>query len=163
MVIQQTIEKESAVTQGVRRTTGVTADQPHFSDPTKSSSGEVIARSTRRRLSVAYKLKVLETVAALKIQGHGAIGAYLRKEGLYYSSVLSWGRLQAQGLLTSNRQGPKEKSRAALVTENKKLRRKLEQTAKRLEKTELIVELQKKLSAILDLEIQSNAEKNAEQ
>ena len=110
---------------------------------------EVVARPVRRRHTVAYKLKVLETVAALRAEGNGAIGAYLRKEGLYYSSVQLWQRQQAQGKLTSSRRGSKQKSREELLSENKRLGRQNEQLEKRLKKTELIVELQKKLSQIL--------------
>lgn len=95
---------------------------------------------------------VLETVAALRSEGHGAIGAYLRKEGLYYSSVRTWERQQSQGRLSSTRRGSKEKSREELLAEIKRLRRKQEQLEKRLKKTELIVELQKKLSEVMEQE-----------
>lgn len=110
---------------------------------------EVVARPVRRRHTIAYKLKVLETVGALRAEGNGAIGAYLRKEGLYYSSVQLWRRQQAQGKLTSGRRGSKQKSRENLLSENKRLRRQNEHLEKRLKKTELIVELQKKLSQVL--------------
>ena len=113
---------------------------------------EVVPRATRRTLTVAYKLKVMETIAALREQGQGAVGAYLRKEGLYYSSIRTWEKLRDQGLLTRVRKGPREKNHDALLAENKQLRRELEKAQKRLAKTELIVELQKKLSSILDLE-----------
>jgi transposase len=113
---------------------------------------EVAPRATRRTLTVAYKLKVMETVAALREQGPGAVGAYLRREGLYYSSVRTWEKLRDQGLLTGARKGAREKNHDALLAENKQLRRELEKTQRRLAKTELIVELQKKLSSILDLE-----------
>jgi len=131
------ITSESGGTEGDRRSTGVPADVSVRPD------SEVTPRATRRYLTVAYKLKVLETVAALREQGQGAIGAYLRKEGLYYSSIRSWEKLRDQGLLTSSRKGPREKKRDALLAENKQLRSKLEQTQKRLARTELIVELQK--------------------
>ncbi len=136
----------SSGTEGGRRPTVVPDDAPTKPDP------EVIVRPHRRNLTVRYKLKVLETVAALREQGQGAIGAYLRKEGLYYSSISSWEKLRDQGLLTSTRKGSREKNHDALLAENKQLRRKLEQAQKRLVKTELIVELQKKLSAIMDLD-----------
>jgi transposase len=113
---------------------------------------EVSPRVRRRYLTVAYKLKVLDTVAALREEGQGKIGAYLRKEGLYYSSIRLWETLRNQGRLATSSKGPREKNHDALLTENKQLRRKLEQTEKRLAKTEMIVELQKKLSAILDIE-----------
>ena len=84
------------------------------------------------------------------------MGAYLRKEGLYYSSIRSWERLRDQGLLTSTSKGPKENNRDALLAENKQLRRKLDQAQKRLAKTELIIELQKKLSAIMGIDDPTN-------
>ncbi len=113
---------------------------------------EVSPRVRRRYLTVAYKLKVLDTVGALREEGQGKVGAYLRKEGLYYSSIRSWETLRDQGRLTGAANGPRKKNHDALLAENKQLRRKLEQTEKRLAKTEMIVELQKKLSAILDIE-----------
>jgi transposase len=140
----------SAGTQGGRRPTGVPAD----------TSTEVVARPTRRRHTTAYKIKVLDTVASLRHEGHGAIGSYLRKEGLYYSSVANWERLQKQGLLTAKQRGPREKSRDALAAEVKKLRRKLEQTEKRLAKTEMIVDLQKKLSKFMEAVTPENFERN---
>jgi len=123
-------------------------------------SSEVVPKAKRRYLTVAYKLKVLDTVADLREQGQGSIGAYLRKEGLYYSSISSWEKLREQGLLTNNRKGPREKSHDALLAENRQLRRELQKTQKRLVKSELIVELQKKLSAILDIETQNQTGRN---
>lgn len=139
------ITSESVETEGDHRSTGVSTNSVR-------PDSEVTPRATRRYLTVAFKLKVLETVAALREQGQGSVGAYLRKEGLYYSSIRSWEKLRDQGLLTSSRKGPREKNGDALLAENKQLRRKLEQTQKRLAKTELIVELQKKLSAIMELD-----------
>jgi transposase len=123
---------------------------------------EVVARTTRRQMTTAYKLKVLDTVAALREQGQGAIGAYLRSEGLYYSNIHTWERQKKEGILTVGRTGPKEKSRDSLLVENKQLRRKLEQTEKRLKKTEMIVELQKKLSAFMETEMHQTPEMSAE-
>jgi len=140
------ITPELAGTEGGRRPTGVPASGSPKPDP------EVAPRATRRYLTVAYKLKVLEAVAALREQGQGAVGAYLRKEGLYHSNIRYWEKLRDRGLLTRSQKGPREKSRDALLAENKQLRCKLEQSQKRLAKTELIVELQKKLSAIMDLD-----------
>ena len=141
-------------TEGGRRPTGVPIATA------SASSAEVVARPKGRRHTLAYKLKVLETVAALRSEGHGAIGAYLRKEGLYYSTVRTWERQQSQGRLSSTRRGSKEKSREELLAEVKRLRRKQEQLEKRLKKTELIVELQKKLSDLME---QASREENDEQ
>jgi len=141
----------SGVLEEGRRPTGGTPGTPAKPDP------EVAPRPKRRYLTVAYKLKVLDTVAALREQGSGEIGAYLRQEGLYYSSISSWQKLRDQGLLRPSRNGGRKKDSDALVKENKQLRRKLARLEEKLAKTEMIVDLQKKLSAILDMEPPSTA------
>ena len=118
--------------------------------PAQAQDPEVPAVSKRRRHTVAFKLKVVETVQSLRNQGHGALGAYLRREGLYYSSVRTWERLKAEGRLTSSGPGASQKGRQELLAENKRLRRKQEQLEKRLQKAELIIELQKKLSQAIE-------------
>jgi transposase-like protein len=123
---------------------------------------EVVAHKTRRRLTVGYKIRVIETVTELKANGSSSIGSYLRKEGLYYSSVRKWMQQHERGELTATKSGGKTKSRAVLQAEIHRLRRQLERTEKRLKKTELIVELQKKLSLILGIDQDEIDEKNAE-
>lgn len=152
--MDQITQTQSIGTEGGRRPTGVPIAAGSASSP------EVVVRPKRRRHTLTYKLKVLETVAVLRTEGHGPVGAYLRKEGLYYSSVRTWERQQSQGRLTANRRGSKVKNREALLADNKRLRRKQEQLEKRLKKTELIVELQKKLSEIME---QGSAQEKDEQ
>lgn len=125
---------------------------------------EVIARITRRRLTNTYKLKVLKQVENLREAGNGAIGAYLRQEGIYYSMVHNWSKQRDLGLLTDHsRSNVHDKKRDEIIAENKQLRRKLEQAEKRLHKTELLVELQKKLSAFMEMDVQNAAEKSVVQ
>jgi len=123
---------------------------------------EVVAHKTRRRLTIGYKIRVIETVAELKANGSSSIGSYLRKEGLYYSSVRKWIEQQERGELTASKSAGKTKSREVLQAEIHRLRRQLERTEKKLKKTELIVELQKKLSLILGLDQVETDEKKAE-
>jgi transposase len=146
----------SATEGGRTRPTGVADGTNAKNDP------EVVAHLTRRRLTNSYKLKVVNMVDSLRAEGNGAIGAYLRKEGIYYSMVHKWAHLRDQGVLTQKRTtNGTQRDRAAILAENKQLRRKLEQVEKRLHKSELLVELQKKISAILELDHQSNCEKSA--
>lgn len=128
----------STGTEGARRATGVPVERPNHPDPEVRPS-----KKTRRRLTVGYKLKVIATVEELRSQGEGAIGAYLRKECLYYATVHKWAKLQEKGMLTANKSGPHQKDNKELHSEIAKLKRKLEQTEKKLKKTELLVELQK--------------------
>jgi transposase len=147
---------EFSVKEGIHRTNGTPGNNQSPPDP------EVVPMK-RRRLTLAYKLKVIEAVARLREEGeNGAIGAYLRKEGLYSSSVTNWERLFDKGNLTTSRTGPTEKSREELHDEIKRLRRKLDQTEKKLGRTQLLVEIQKKLSSILEFETEEINGRNGE-
>jgi len=124
------------------------------SSPTPSAS--VNARSVdphvpvskkRRNLTDGFKRRVVAKVNKLRSQGFGSVGAYLRKIGVYYSMAKIWERQVRNGLLGTGR-GRKEQSREALLKENKKLRRQLEQVERMLHQSELIIELQKKISDV---------------
>jgi transposase len=151
---KETSREEATGMEGARRATGIPVARTNPPDP------EVKAYGKRRRLTVAYKIRVINTVEELRSQGEGAIGAYLRKEGLYYSSVNKWAQQHKQGLLTTQNPGRSQKSHKDLQYEIVKLKRKLEQTEKKLRKTELVVELQKKLSAILEIDLPQYSEEN---
>jgi transposase len=138
---EQTLQVFSAEAEGGRRPTEGSAAQ----------AVEVEAPMPRRRLTVAYKIRIVETMKAVKAEGGGSIGAFLRKEGLYYSTVRKWAEQYDRGALT-RRQDESKTQTKALRAENERLRRKLEQTERKLKKTEAIVEIQKKLSAILGLD-----------
>lgn len=132
--------------------------------PTGAPGGEAVEVEvpvTRRRLTMSYKIRIVETVRALKSEGHGSIGAFLRKEGLYYSTVRKWSEQYERGELARRQDESKAKTRA-LQAENQRLRRKLEQTERKLKKTEAIVEIQKKLSAILSLDQETQSGNDAE-
>ena len=150
-VMEQGVQGLATGTEGGRRPTGVPVEATTEVDPS----------SARRRLTIAYKIRVVETVQALRSEGSGSIGAYLRREGLYYSAVRKWTQQFERGELTTRQNDSKAKTRQ-LQAENQRLRRKLEQTEKKLKKTEMIVEIQKKLSAILGLDQAPNNGNDAE-
>lgn len=97
------LKEDATGMEGARRATGIPVARTTPPDP------EVKAYPKRRRLTVAYKIKVITTVEELRSQGEGAIGAYLRKEGLYYSSVHKWAQQHKQGLLTLKTPGRHQK------------------------------------------------------
>jgi septal ring factor EnvC (AmiA/AmiB activator) len=84
-------------------------------------------------------------VAQLRSNGFGAIGAFLRSVGVYYSSVQRWERQEKAGLLNSSRGGA-ARSTQSLQQEIKRLRRQLTSTEQKLRQSEAIIELQKKIS-----------------
>jgi transposase len=120
-------------------TTNGTPSQPPTTEVTP-------AKAKRRSFTVQQKLQILAEVERLP---KGEIGAYLRRKGIYSSSLSDWKKLRDEGLLTSKtapQRGPAPKSMDAkeierLQRENAKLRLKLDQADK-------IISAQKKLCEI---------------
>jgi len=74
-----------------------------------------------------------------------------RREGLYSSLLAYWRREQANGILealTPQKRGPKSK-RNPLEEENQKLRRQNARLADDLRKAQIIIDVQKKVAALL--------------
>ena len=112
---------------------------------------EVSSVSGRRRFSSAYKARiVLEADACTE---PGEVGALLRREGLYSSSLSHWRkeyRKAGEAALADDKRGRKI-TRNPLAGEVDKLRRELERTEKKLAQAEMIIEFQKNLCEILGI------------
>lgn len=109
---------------------------------------EVPAKPKRRAFTAEYKKRILtEADAATE---SGAIGALLRREGLYSSHLTTWRQERAAGIdqAFSKKRGPKVR-RDAAAEENAKLRRQNERLAEELRKAHLIIDVQKKVAALL--------------
>jgi transposase-like protein len=77
---------------------------------------EVVARPVRRRFTAEYKRSILDQADAA--QDSGAIGALLRREGLYSSHLSTWRRQRKQGeldALTAKKRGPKVVDRSRVT------------------------------------------------
>jgi len=111
---------------------------------------EVVPDAKRRTFTADYKLQVLaEADAATAIPG--AVGALLRREGLYSSHLTTWRRERRDGILkglSPQKRGPKSK-RNPLQEENQKLRRENQRLAEQLRKAETVIDIQKKVGALL--------------
>ena len=122
---------------------------------TMASEVEVMAKATRRRFSAEYKLKVLREAEACTQPG--AIGALLRREGLY-SSNLTTLRAQRQagelGGLAPKKRGPVPKAKNPLATKVAALEREMTRYKARAERAEGLVELPKKVAEFLGGELQ---------
>jgi transposase len=111
---------------------------------------EVVAKPKRRTYTAEYKQRILleaEAAAATR----GGLGALLRREGLYSSLLTYWRRERAQGVLealTPQKRGPKSK-RNPLEEENQKLRRQNARLSEDLRKAQIIIDVQKKVAALL--------------
>ena len=110
-------------------------------------------KAERRTFTAAYKLWVLEEAEKCREQP-GGIGRLLRREGLYSSHLTTWRRQQEAGQLAGlapRKRGPKSNSE---VEELSQLRRENARLSRQLEKAELIIEAQKKLSEILGITLE---------
>ena len=120
---------------------------------------EVVAKAERRRFPAEYKLKVLREADDCKESG--AIGALLRREGLYWSNLITWRKQRQSGELAGlrgKRRGPKRREKNPLANRVRELERENVQLKRRAERAEGIVELQKKVSEILGIDLQKSAE-----
>jgi transposase len=111
---------------------------------------EVVAKAKRRTFTAEYKLSVLQEAEAVANK-RGGIGALLRREGLYSSLLATWRRERADGVLealTPRKRGPKSK-RNPLEEENLKLQRQNARLTEDLRKAHIIIDVQKKVAALL--------------
>jgi transposase-like protein len=109
----------------------------------------VIAR--RRRFTREYKLRVLKEAAACRAPGE--LRALLRREGLYSSHLAAWRSARTAGELngsTGKQRGPMVDPTRADRRELDRLERENARLKRRLEQAEAIIEVQEKLSALLN-------------
>ena len=108
---------------------------------------EVIPRSKRRRFAVSYKLRILDEADACMHPGE--IGALLRREGIYSSHLAQWRKLRERGVLHGSSKVAKELR--TMDKENRRLRQELKQARSQLRKAEAIIDVQKKVCALLGI------------
>jgi transposase len=107
---------------------------------------EVPEKAVRRKFTAAYKLRILKE--ADSCTGHGEIGALLRREGLYSSSLTSWRRQVHQGLIPKKR-GPVTQKADPSIRRTIELERENARLTHKLKQAELIIEVQKKVAELL--------------
>ncbi len=121
---------------------------------------EVSAKARRRLFTLAYKASIVEE--AMACTESGQIGALLRREGLYSSALALWRRQYQCGALQALKDDKRGRkcTRDARGQELQRLRREVEQLNKKLHQAELIIDIQKKVAAILGnpIETPSNNE-----
>ena len=112
---------------------------------------EVVARPMRRHFPEAEKRRILK--AADECKQPGEIGALLRREGVYSSSLSKWRRQRDAAELAAlapAKRGPKPDAAAADARRIAELSRDNERLRDKLEKAQLVIAAQKKVAALLD-------------
>jgi transposase len=110
---------------------------------------EVVAKASRRRFTVEYKRKIVREADSCKTAG--AVGALLRREGLYSSHLTTWRAARDRGELagSAKKRGPRARPRDPRDKVIAEQAQEITRWKQRAERAEALVELQKKLSALL--------------
>ena len=114
---------------------------------------EVVAIARRRQFSRVDKRRIL--AAADRCSKPGEIGALLRREGIYSSQLAYWRKQRAAdgvGGLEGRKRGSKPDPAIAEGHRTAKLTREIDRLRRELTQARMIIEVQKKVSALLALQ-----------
>lgn len=140
---------DTGASQGARR---ATEDAPVSARPSSPSiDSEVVAVAKRRRFTNADKRRIV--LAADACTKPGEIGALMRREGAYSSSLATWRRQYAAGELTgtdSKKRGPKADPARAELKQLALVTRERDKLRVQLSNAQLVIEVQKKVTALLE-------------
>ncbi|MCA3229985.1 MAG: helix-turn-helix domain-containing protein [Burkholderiales bacterium] len=148
----QKSSSDPGATEGARR---ATEDAPGSAPPPTPPGGdsEVVPRARRRTFSNADKRRILQ--AADRCTKPGEVGALMRREGVYSSSLSAWRRQREAAELAAlapQRRGPKVDAAARVdALQIAQLTRERDRLRVELDQAQLVIEVQKKVTALLDL------------
>lgn len=123
---------------------------------------EVSAKPKRRKFTAEYKRKILEEID--RCTEPGEIGAILRREGLYSSHLVEWRRARREfgnAGLAPKKRGPQPKlvdERDRKIAEQQ---REIARLTARAKKAEALLDLQKKVSELLGIDLADSSEENS--
>src|SRR5687767_4395749 len=147
--MQKMALKKNGVSSPLEGTASAVREAARSGVPERATSPE---RPKRRAFTAEYKLRIVrEADAALASGVEGAVGELLRREGLYSSHLTVWRRERDAGELVGL--SPKKRGRKAtknpLADEVAKLQRELERVNKELDKANTVIDVQRKVAALL--------------
>src|SRR5215213_7430595 len=110
---------------------------------------EIPEKASRRRFRAEYKLAILDEYD--RLTEPGAKGALLRREGLYSSHIVEWRRARDVGALAElGRPRGRKAQRTREGADLERMRRRAERAEADLAKARLVIEVQGKVSALLE-------------
>ena len=123
---------------------------------------QVVESPRRRHFTPEFKLQVL--VEADQCTEFGAIGALLRRYGLYSSHLTTWRRERDAGALAQlgKKRGRKPRDQNPLAPRLVQLERENARLQHRLKQAETIIEVQKKVSELLGIPLNPAAKGEAD-
>jgi transposase len=116
----------------------------------RAASSSKPNKPTGRQYTPEFKDRILHAVDAARASGdRGAVGALLRREGLNWPTVYRWQQQRSKAPAPRGRP-PKQ---TAADKEIERLRKQNERLQRDLKKAEIIIDVQKKLGALLGIEM----------
>lgn len=115
---------------------------------------EVVAKAGHRHFTAEYKRQILQEADACMRPGE--VGALLRRESLYSSHLTTWCRQRERGELQGLTPAKRGRKSDPQAVENARLQREVDRLKAQLERAELIIEVQKKVSQLLGLPVTPN-------
>jgi transposase-like protein len=118
---------------------------------------EVDPKAHRRQFSAKYKLDILKRAAGCTAPG--SLGTLLRSEGLYSSHLSTWRKQRDTGELAGLTPKKRGRKRVEVDARDRKLAEQAREIAKltaRAERAEALVDLQKKVAALLGTPLESD-------
>ena len=116
---------------------------------------EVPERAKRRSYTAKYKLEILAEYEGLD---RDAKGGLLRREGLYTSLISEWRKQRDRGALEALATKPGRRPVDPMERDNARLRQRVDRLEQELGTARRVIEVQGKLSALLDELATDNAE-----
>lgn len=108
---------------------------------------EVPERAKRRSYTAKYKLEILAEYEGLD---RDAKGSLLRREGLYTSLISEWRKQRDRGALAALAAKPGRAPLDPIERDNARLRRRVDRLEEELGTARRVIEVQGKLSALLE-------------
>ena len=109
-----------------------------------SENPEVVEKAARRRFTAEYKQRIV--MEADQCSQRGELGALLRREGLYSSTVWQWRRQLQESSLSPSKKSTQKESPSQEIA---RLKRENDRLSEKLRQAELIIDVQKKVSELM--------------
>ena len=149
MITLSNMSKKNGTAPPGEGTASAVREAARSGDPERATSPD---RPKRRTFVAKYKLRILqETDEALASGEEGGVGEVLRREGLYSSHLTTWRRERDEGQLaglTPKKRGRKPQHNP-LAEEYARLQREHEKVKHELFKANAVIEVQRKVAALL--------------
>jgi len=122
---------------------------------------EDTARASRRRYTRDDKLRILRLADECKERGQ--LGALLRREGIYHSTLRDFEKQRAQGRLEPRSTAARNQANTAAAQDKRRIAQPEAQTRQlehRLQQAHIVIEIQKKVSQLIGIVLPEPPEEN---